>query len=409
MAIFLKYTVYFKIVALEKEQFIVDKSLFSPDSPGYLVPIEVNGETDWSFVPHPLPTDYNLEPESWPLLVQAKEELARLDGVGRHLPNQELLLRPLQQREALTSSSLEGTYASPKQLLLYGIDPREPSSEKDPVNAWREVFNYGRALTHGQQQLNDGYPLSLSLIRQLHQSLLSGVRGADRTPGEFRKTQVHIGSTRRFIPPPPLEVPRCLNEFEEQFKCTSNIDPLVRCFMLHYQFETIHPFNDGNGRVGRLLLSLMIYQWCGLHSPWLYLSAFFERYKDEYIDNLFNVSARNRWSPWINFCLRATISQSKDSIRRIDRLVALRQEYHDRTVNLSGASRLHSIIENLFALPLVAVSRLARQYEVTYPTANADVSRLVKVGILSVLPDTYPKTYYSPEIMRIAYQGVDEP
>jgi len=387
----------------------VDKSVFSTESPGYLVPIEVNDETDWSFVPHPLPAEFKLEPESWPLLLKAKEELARLDGVGRHLPNQELLLRPLQQREALTSSSLEGTYASPEQLLLYGIDPREPSSEKDPVNAWREVFNYGRALTHGQQQLDEGYPLSLALVRQLHQSLLGGVRGADRTPGEFRKTQVHIGSTRRFIPPPPLEVQRCLGELEEQFGSTPDIDPLVRCFMLHYQFETIHPFNDGNGRVGRLLLSLMIYKWCGLHSPWLYLSAFFERYKDEYINNLFNVSAKNRWSTWIDFCLRATISQSIDSIHRIDRLVVLRQDYHDRTVNLSSASRLHSIIEDLFAQPLVVVSRLARTYSVTYPTASADIHRLVKVGILKELPDTYPKTYFAPEVMNIAYQDVSNP
>ncbi len=386
----------------------MDKSVFTPESPGRLVPIDVNEEADWSFVPNSLPTEFELESESWPLLLKAKEELARLDGVGRYLPNQDLLLRPLQQREALTSSSLEGTYASPEQLLLYGMDPREPSSEKDPVNAWREVFNYGRALTLGQQHIDEGYPLSLVLVRQLHQSLLGGVRGADRTPGEFRKVQVHIGSTRRFIPPPPLEVPRCLDEFQEHLTSESNIDPLVRCFMLHYQFEAIHPFNDGNGRVGRLLLSLMIYKWCGLHSPWLYLSPFFERYKDEYIDNLFNVSAKCRWTNWINFCLRATISQSLDSIRRIDRLVLLRQDYHDRTATLSSAVRLHPIIESLFAQPLVVVSQLARSYDVSYPTANSDVTRLVRLGILQVLPNAYPKTFYAPEVMRIAYYGPDE-
>lgn len=386
----------------------MDKSAFTPESPGYLVPIKVNEDPDWSFVPNPLLTEFDVEPETWPLLVRAKEELARLDGVGRHLPNQDLLLRPLQEREALTSSSLEGTYASPEQLLLYGIDPREPLSEEDPVNAWREVFNYGRALTLGQQQLDEGYPLSLALVRQLHQALLGGVRGADRTPGEFRKTQVHIGSARRFIPPPPVEVPRCLDEFEKYLGSASGIDPLVRCFMLHYQFETIHPFNDGNGRVGRLLLSLMIYKWCGLHRPWLYLSAFFERYKDEYIDNLFNISAKCRWSNWINFCLRATVSQSIDSIRRIDRLVALRQDYHERTVHLNGAARLHPIIEDLFARPIVVVSKLARAYKVTYPTANSDIHRLVNVGILRESPNSYPKTFYSPEIMRIAYHGIDE-
>ncbi|MDH5377380.1 MAG: Fic family protein, partial [Gammaproteobacteria bacterium] len=213
----------------------MDKSLFSHKSPGFLVPIKIDEKnSDWSFVPNPLPDKFNLDEETWHLLLKAKEELARLDGVGRHLPNQELLLRPLQQREALTSSSLEGTYASPEQLLLYGIDPREPSSDKDPVNSWREVFNYGRALMQGRQQIDEGYPLSLALVRQLHQSLLDGVRGSDRTPGEFRKTQVHIGSTRRFIPPPPIEVSRCLDEFEKHLAIESNIDPLVRCFLLHY-------------------------------------------------------------------------------------------------------------------------------------------------------------------------------
>ena len=387
----------------------MEKSAFISASPGRLVPINVNEEDDWSFVPEPLPMEFELGTESWRLLLKAKEELARLDGVGRHLPNQKLLLRPLQQREALTSSSLEGTYASPEQLLLYGIDPREPSSATDPINSWREVYNYNKALNMGQEQLDEGYKISLSFVRQLHQSLLGGVRGADRTPGEFRKTQVHIGSTRRFIPPPPLEVVRCLNEFETYFNLESKIDPLVRCFMLHYQFETIHPFNDGNGRVGRLLLSLMIYKWCGLQSPWLYLSAYFERYKDEYINNLFNVSAKNNWADWINFCLRATTAQSVDSILRIDQLVNLRQDYHDRSKHLSGASRLHPIIEDLFAQPLIAVSNLTRIYKVTYPTASSDIKRLEELGILSELPGRYPKTFFASEIMKIAYRDINGP
>jgi len=381
----------------------VDRSAFKSRSPGILVPIKVNDDSDWSFIPNALPLEFDLEPGSWPLLVSAKEELARLDGVGRHLPNQDLLLRPLQQREALTSSSLEGTFATPEQLLLYGINPREPSSDKDPVNSWREVFNYSSALTQGQSQLDEGYPLSLSLIRQLHQVLLGNVRGGDKTPGQFRKTQVHIGSTRRFVPPPPIEVPRCLDELAEGMNVESGIDTLIRCFMIHYQFETIHPFNDGNGRVGRLLLSLMIYKWCGLHSPWLYLSPFFERYKDEYIDCLFNVSAKGNWGNWVDFCLRATIEQSKDSIDRIDKLVVLRQDYHDRVVQLNASARLHPIIENLFASPIVSVSQLKRTLDVSYPTANSDVQRLVKAGILAELKGIYPKTYYASEIMKVAY------
>lgn len=385
----------------------MDKSVFTSSAPGKLVRIATYNEPDWAFIPDPLPLEFDLPAESWLLLVKAKEELARLDGVGRHLPNQELLLSPLQKREALTSSGLEGTYATPEQLLLYGIDPREPASDKDPVNAWREVFNYGRALTLGRERLDSGYPLSLVLIRQLHEALLTGVRGADRTPGAFRKTQVHIGSTRRFIPPPPLHVERCLEELEDYIRHDSRIDPLVRSFMIHYQFETIHPFNDGNGRVGRLLLSLMIYKWCGLQSPWLYLSPYFERYKDEYIDNLFCISSENRWGNWINFCLRATIAQSVDSIYRIDKLVALRRDFHNRTVSAGGSTRLHQIIEELFAQPVITVARMASRYEVSYPTANSDIQKLVKVGILKDLPGVYPKTYCAPEIMAIAYKSDD--
>jgi len=385
----------------------MDKLAFAPQAPGKLVLIGVNEETDWAFIPKSLPLTLELAPHTWSLLVRAREELARLDGVGRHLPNQDLIIRPLQQREALTSSSLEGTYATPEQLLLYGIEPREPSSDKDPVNAWKEVFNYGHALMLGQQRLDDGYPLSLTLIRQLHQELLTGVRGSDQTPGKYRKTQVHIGSTRRFIPPPPLEVPPCLDALEKYINTKSDIDPLIRCFMLHYQFETIHPFNDGNGRVGRLLLSLMIYKWCNLHGPWLYLSPFFERYRDEYIDNLFKISTKDNWINWVEFCLRATIAQSIDSVHRIDKLVALRQEFHDRTSDRPGSVRQHSIIEDLFAQPLVGVAQLARKHGVSYPTASADVTRLADIGILKKLPNAYPKVFYAPEIMQIAYEDIE--
>jgi Fic family protein len=170
----------------------------------------------------------------------------------------------------LKSSSLEGTYATPEQLLLFEIEPREPKSSKDPVNSWREVSNYSRALRIGQDLLSD-LPISLRLIKELHKELLRGVRGENKNPGNFRRTQVHIGSDRRFIPPPPTKVKDCLNDLELYIHTENNIDPLIAAFMVHYQFETIHPFMDGNGRVGRLLLSLMIFQNCNLKSPWLYL------------------------------------------------------------------------------------------------------------------------------------------
>jgi len=234
----------------------MDKSLFSHNSLGKLVKIHIYSEQDWAFVPNDLPSNMAISQKIWPLLAEAREELARLDGVGRHMPNYELLLKPLQHREALKSSSLEGTYATPEELLLFEMGPKEPKSQHDQVNSWKEVYNYGNALRKGQKLLAEELPISLRLIKELHKELLSGVRGNQRDPGNFRRSQVHIGSDKRFVPPPPNETTTCLHGLENFIHAENDIDPLIFCFLVHYQFETIHPFLDGNGRVGRLLLSL---------------------------------------------------------------------------------------------------------------------------------------------------------
>lgn len=380
----------------------MDRTRVSPDSPGDLSKVSVEpGKDDWAFVPRDL-TAADAEPpgELWPLLTDAREGIARLDGAGRYLPGHELLLRPLQQREALTSSSLEGTYATPRQLLLYGLEPREPESDRDPANDWREVYNYGRALAYGQEAIKEGQPLSLHLIRSLHDILLHQVRGEDKRPGEFRDRQVYIGSTRRFIPPPARSVPTCLEAFE-RFMSTEEGDPLVRAFVAHYQFETIHPFLDGNGRIGRVLLSLMVFKWCGLQQPWLYLSPYFEQHRDEYIDHLFNVSARARMSEWVRFCLEATIHQTRDAMDRIDRLVNLRSEYLGRLTQ--GSVRLPSLIESLFETPVITITQAQQKYQVSYPTAKSDLEKLAAAGILEEVEGYYPRAFFAAEIMKVAY------
>ncbi|HNS21847.1 MAG TPA: Fic family protein [Sedimentisphaerales bacterium] len=334
--------------------------------------------------------------------MKAKESLARLDGIGRTLPNPELLLRPLEKREALRSSSLEGTYASPRELLLFELEPQEPKSESDPANAWREVSNHSLALRQGMKLLGS-LPFCLRLIRDLHTTLLKGVRGRDRAPGSFRKCQVHIGSDRRFVPPPPNQLQVCLDAFEKELNRQDPIcDPLVRACILHYQFEAIHPFMDGNGRVGRVLLSLLVYKWCELLMPWLYMSAFFEKYKDEYVDNLFRVSTKGDWETWIEFCLRGTTEQAEDSIRRCDALRQLRDRFMQQAGKVSV--RAHTIIEDLFTSPVVRISKLAKRHSVTYPTAKADVDGLVEKGVLQVIPDVRPKAYFAPDIFKIAYR-----
>ncbi len=386
----------------------MDKSKFGLNALGKLKEIAVHDGKDWAFIPDPLPPSWEVPAGIWPLLAEAREELARLDGVGRHMPNYDLLLHPLQKREALRSSSLEGTYATPEQLLLYEIDPRQPKSEQDPVNAWREVSNYGRALRLGEELL-EKLPFSLRFILELHKELLEGVRGHQKNPGSFRRTQVHIGSDRRFIPPPPAEALEALKELEKYIHREIDIDPLIFCFMVHYQFETIHPFLDGNGRVGRLLLSLMIYKYCGLTSPWLYLSAFFEKYKDEYIDNLFNVSAKGEWGNWLAYCLRGTIYQAKDAIKRFDRLVALRDKYQKAVANCGGSIRLHKIIEKLFSTPVITIPQVAELHNITYPTANTDIRHLVRTNILvETKRHQRPKVFFAPEIMDTAYSDVIE-
>jgi Fic family protein len=381
----------------------LEKKHFTNKSTGKLINITVGDKNDWAFIPEPLPDKWDIPRNIWPLLVQAREELARLDGIGRHMPEYDLLLRPLQQREALKSSSLEGTYASPVQLLLFEMDPREPKTKEDKTNAWKEVFNYGNAIRFGKKTLEE-IPVSLRFIKILHKELLEGVRGHHRDPGSFRKSQVHIGSDRRFIPPPPNMVVECLHKLEKYIHSDHSIDPLVFCFMVHYQFEAIHPFLDGNGRVGRLLLSLMIYQWCKLKNPWLYLSAFFDKYKEEYILNLYNISTKGDWESWITYCLRATIYQSKDAIKRFDHLVLLRNKYHHFISQCGGNARLNTLIDRLFKIPAITIPQLSDMLGVSYPTAKNDLNMLTEMNILQVTNiNQRPKVYISPEIIDIAY------
>jgi Fic family protein len=239
------------LLDMDREKFVASKT-------GTLVPVST-GTPDWAFIPSPLPRKYHVSLDLWPKLAAAKEELARLDGIGRALPDPQLLLRPLQGREALRSSSLEGTYASAEELLLFELDPIEPAAQSDRANDWREVSNYAAAVRLGTRLL-DELPLSLRLIRDMHRELLTGVRGRDRDPGEFRRTQVHLGSDRRYVPPPVNQLPDCLDDFERFLndERAEAIDPLIRTYLAHYQFEAIHPFIVGNGRVGRALLSLRV-------------------------------------------------------------------------------------------------------------------------------------------------------
>lgn len=375
---------------------------FTTSSPGTLTAVSFPAP-DWAFIPDNLPPGWEFPARLWPLLSEAKAEVARLDGAGRHVATPELLLRPLQKREALRSSSLEGTFATPQQLLFYELAPTEPKDARDPASSWQEVFNYSSALQLGQDLLHD-LPFSRRLFRRLHHELLRGVRGRSKAPGDFRRTQVVIGSDRRFVPPPVPQMQLALDGLEKHINSDDVYDPLVTCFLCHYQFEAIHPFLDGNGRVGRLLLSLMIFERCGLSRPWLYLSEYFERHKDQYIDSLYRVSSEGAWEPWVEFCLHATIAQAKGAMSRLATLIALKQRYTGMLGTTTGSLRLTRLLDHLFELPVIRPASWAKMTQVTYPTAKKDIERLVAVGVLHEVPNRYPKSYIASEIVQVAYE-----
>lgn len=385
----------------------MDLSKFTKDCPGRLIQID-NGR-DVAFIPDSLPDSWKVPRDLIATWVEARDVLGELRGTGRTLPDPALLLRPLRQREAIRSSSLEGTYATPEELLAYEMNPRDPSSKEDPANAWREVSNYQHALELGQDLVDSGYPFSEWLARQLHERLLAGVRGDNKNPGEIRKTQVHIGAGHRFNPPPPEHLSALLGGLEREMQAVVDIDPLIRALMIHYQFETIHPFRDGNGRVGRLLLALMIYKNCGFDVPWLYLSEFFDRHRDDYIDALFNVSAKGDWARWIELGLLATIEIGRKTVERITKITALKENYEERIRNHEGRDRLMYLVPHLLIYPFIAYKDVMNVLEVTYPTARADIDALISMDIVREMPGRKrPKLFRAHEIFHLAYFD-DEP
>lgn len=379
----------------------MDATLFGSNKTGILVPIKVSSGEDYAFIPNPLPPDWSFGIKLWPLLTEAHKRLGMLDGIGRTLPDPQLLLSPLGRDESIASSRLEGTYATAQEMLLFELDRKEQKGPAADVDAWKEVLNYNKALASGTAALMSE-PISLNIIKKLHDTLLTGVRGTNARPGEYRDHQVHIGSTRRYIPPPKEDINACLNQLESYINEGMQYDPLVRAYLVHYQFEAIHPFADGNGRIGRIVLALMTWKWCGHHMPWLYMSAFFEKYKKEYIENLFRVSAEGDWDTWIEFCLNGTIQQANEAISRCNSLRLLKEDMHNRARS-GGSPRTHIIIDGLFSNPIVRPSTLCREHQVAYATAKNDIQRLVKMNILEKLPDIRPITFYSKEIFSKAY------
>ncbi len=387
----------------------MDKERFTPLATGEVRRFhnELTNKPDWQFIPAELPIAWEFSTRLWPLLVEAKEALGTLNGIGRTLPDPELLIRPQQTREAIQSSKIEGTVVTPQQLLLYELDPREPASAEGRLADWREVFNYTSAMRRGCEMLKE-LPTCNRIIKAMHLELMRGVRGERKLPGQFRPMQVQIGSSGRYVPPPASEIDRLMGNLEAYLNLDEYpYDPLVMCFITHYQFEAIHPFADGNGRVGRCLLALLIYLKLGHHLPWLYLSPYFEQYDDEYASNLFRISTHGDWERWVEFCLNGTIRQARDSISRCERLNSLLTDYYRRIT--ASSPRTETIVRQLFKNPIVNIPEVRRICgNISHNTAQRDIDRLVGDGILSPLGTRRPRSYFSREIWEIAYGDMGE-
>lgn len=338
-----------------------------------------------AFVPNPLPPPINIDMELALALSKADAALSELSGLGGQLPNPHLLISPYIRREAVLSSRIEGTKANLSDLL---IDEIEDDNSKRSVNAdIQEIRNYTYALEHGITLLPE-LPLSLRLIREIHAKLMTGVRADKATPGEFRRTQNWIGPagstpmTAAFVPPPVVEMHECLDEWEKFLHVHDVIPDLIQCALMHVQFETIHPFLDGNGRVGRLLVAFFLIERKRLSQPLLYLSAFIDAHKNDYYDLLQRVRTHGDWIPWIRFFLQGVTETATAAGMQARELHQLQEQYRAQLRDKPNALVL---IDNLFINPYMTIGRAAKILGKTHPTAKAAITAMEQGKILREL------------------------
>jgi len=354
-----------------------------------------------AFVPDPLPPPIQWSAELAARLSEADRAIGRLAGEGRRLPNPHLLIRPFVRREAVLSSRIEGTQATLGELLAAEAGAAVERSPED----LREVGNYVVALEHGVQRLHD-LPLSLRLVRELHEVLMRGVRGDAATPGEFRRSQNWIGSPggtpadATYVPPPADRLLECLGPWET-FLHDVSLPALVHAALVHSQFEAIHPFLDGNGRVGRLLITLLLVERGVLPTPLLFLSAFFEATREEYYARLLAVTEKGEWDEWLAYFLTGVAQQAMDAldrIRRIDDLLARWREPLAKAPSMLPEQALELFTEN----PYWTVTKLAERLGVAFTTAQRTIDRLASEGIVELVSETRRnRVYRAPAILEI--------
>lgn len=385
---------------------------FTELAPGTLVPTSKGPR---AFVPHPLLRHLQLDVPTTKAYGDAERALGHLRGATQRLVLPYLVWSPLLHREAILSSRIEGTITTPEQLVLLEARSKSRQAPQEPSRDTREVLNYIDAMYHGLRRVSENFPICLRLIREIHEKLLTGARGERERPGEFRNVQNWIGvhqddpiEKARFVPPPVAEMQTTLADFEEYLNTDLDMPLLVKLALIHYQFETIHPFRDGNGRVGRLLIPLLLCSHKQMQDPLLYLSSFFERNNDTYVRLLLRVSQTGDWLAWVRFFLTAVKECSIEGAQLVEGLLRLRAEWHERFQAARNSALLLKLIDNLFKGPAISISEAKTFLGVTYTAAWWSFKKLEEAGIL--VPANVGKKnrmYYAPAILNFMRDVAD--
>ena len=354
-----------------------------------------------AFVPNPLPPEIEWDSRLVNSLSRADHLLGKLAREGSKLPNPHLLIRPFMTREAVLSSRIEEIQSTIGEILAKEAGA---SIEQNPDDL-KEVKNYIDALDHGLERLNE-LPMSLRLIKEIHTKLMHGVRGSHATPGEFRHSQNWIGSpgctlnTAKYVPPTPEILTDCLGKLE-LFLHDRQLPPLVHTALCHYQFEAIHPFLDGNGRVGRLLIILLLVEQKILPSPLLYLSAFFEATRNEYYELLYSVSSNGSWNDWLVYFLNGVAVQAKDVLHRTEQINKLIYKWN-KEIEDSRSQTSVEIIQRLAVNPYLTINKISENLDIAYSTAQRAIQKLLDKNIIKQVGEgKRDKVYCATEILEI--------
>lgn len=371
------------------------------------------GDGNFAFVANSLPPKKcQLTSVVWQEQENALMALGELRAIVPYLPNPELFTSPFLRREAVLSSKIEGTNTEIQQLYLFEVEKagaramRKEKVASESQSDAREVLNYVEALEHGLGAL-ETLPICVRVIREMHRILMTGVathRGRYKAPGDFRTTQAYIGSkdirTARFVAAPAEKINGLIGDLERFINAKSDLPTLVRIALTHYQFEAIHPFADGNGRLGRLLIALQLAAHDILPAPLLYLSAYFEANRKEYNNRLFKVSQQGAWEDWIIFFLKGVHAVANDAVQRAHRLLKLRDEFRTKLRTASGMTLI--LVDHLLSRPVITVNDAKKITDLSYVGAKQNVDKLVDAGLLFSTPERRRnKAYYAKPILEL--------